>query len=278
MKTDFISVNVSAPEALREPVLALLAEIGFSAFEDTDTGLVAYVESHLFDQDQLNATLEIFPQENLSVKVNHIPSENWNSVWESNYPSVTIDSFCQIVPSFRKPEAGFLHTIRLDPKMSFGTGHHETTRLVIRLMEKLSFEGKNVLDMGCGTGVLGILAAKMGADSVTGIDIDAWSFENASENIQMNDIRQMQVKLGDARAIGTDTYDIILANINRNVLLSDMPVYQQALSPGGILLISGFYQRDETPIRHLYESLHFHLANREEDNDWLALALVSHQN
>ncbi|MEZ4772971.1 MAG: 50S ribosomal protein L11 methyltransferase [Bacteroidia bacterium] len=278
MKTDFISVSVSAPEALREPVLALLAEIGYSAFEDTDTGLVAYVESHLFDQDQLYATLDIFPQEGIGVNIDHIPSKNWNEVWESNYPSVAIDQFCQIVPSFRTPEPGFEHTIILDPKMSFGTGHHETTRLVLRLMKSISFEGKRVLDMGCGTGVLGILAAKLGANPILGIDIDAWSFENATENARVNGISRMTIEQGDVTAIQGQTFDIILANINRNVLLADIPLYQQALAPGGFLLISGFYQRDEAQIRQLYESCNFYLANREEDNDWLALSLVNHQN
>ncbi|MDX2250481.1 MAG: 50S ribosomal protein L11 methyltransferase [Bacteroidia bacterium] len=278
MKTDYVSVSISAPETLREPVLALLAEIGYSAFEDTDTGLIAYVEAHLFDQEQLMATLDVFPKENIQMSITQIPATNWNSVWESNYPSVFIDHFCQIVPSFRAPEPGFSFTIKLDPKMSFGTGHHETTRLVIRSMENLSFRGKKVLDMGCGTGVLGILAAKMGAISVLGIDIDAWSFENTTENIQMNDISGMEVVQGDVSAIGGRLFDVILANINRNVLLADIPAYQQALAVGGTLVISGFYQRDEMPIRQRYESCNFYLANREEDNDWLALTLVNHQN
>lgn len=278
MKTDFIAVDVSAPEALREPVLAMMAEIGFDTFEDSETGLTGYITETDFDQQALEETLSVFPPENIAIQIRKIPSQNWNAVWESNYHTVRIDDFCQIVPTFREEEPGFEHTVRIDPKMSFGTGHHETTRLMIRQMRRISFQGKKVLDMGCGTGILGIFAAILGAAEVLGIDIDVWSSENATENMKLNHIHNMQVLQGDVTNIPETDYDIILANINRNVLLEDVPAYCSRLKPGGTLVLSGFYTKDEPVMREMYENSGLNLSYREEDNDWLSLALVSHQN
>ncbi|MEZ4686228.1 MAG: 50S ribosomal protein L11 methyltransferase [Bacteroidia bacterium] len=190
--------------------------------------------------------------------------------WEAAYESVKIDDFCQIVPSFHQPESGFTHTIHLDPKMSFGTGHHETTRIMVRQMKHIDFTGKRVLDMGCGTGVLGILALKLGAATVLGIDIDAWSAENGLENARRNMV-EMPIMLGDARAIPPEPFDIILANINRNVLLQDVGQYKKALKPEGTLLISGFLSRDLDLIKDTFKEYSLQPGMLIQEGDWLSL-------
>ena len=272
MKQNYIETSVTAPEVLREPVLALLADIGYATFEESNTGINAYIEESEFDQETLEKTLSVFDGQNVTYSNRQIEPKNWNAEWEASYPSVLIDEFCQIVPSFRNPESNFAHTIVIDPKMSFGTGHHETTRLVIRLMKEIDFRNKEVLDMGCGTGVLGILASKMGAKSVLGIDIDPWSYENAIENISLNKTPNMEIVLGDASLIPDQRFDIILANINRNVLLEDLPVYAAKLSQNGLLAMSGYYLQDQKLLVNTAKSLQLDLVSSEEDNQWLAMA------
>ena len=272
MKENYIETSITAPEVLREPVLALLANIGYSAFEDTDTGLSAYIEEKEFDQEQLETTMAVFEGKEVTFSNRQIQQKNWNAEWETSYPSVSIDDFCQIVPSFRNPEPNFTHSIIIDPKMSFGTGHHETTRLMIRIMKGIEIADKTVLDMGCGTGVLGILASQMGAKSVLGIDIDPWSYENTIENLSLNTTANMEVALGDASVIPDQIFDIILANINRNVLLEDLPVYAAKLPQNGLLAMSGYYLHDQNLIENTAKSLDFDLVSHEEDNQWLAMA------
>ncbi|GAB4406398.1 MAG: 50S ribosomal protein L11 methyltransferase [Bacteroidia bacterium] len=258
-----------------EPVQALLAEIGFEAFEDQPDGTSAYVPVTQFDRERLEDCLTVLETGLPPLSVHHHARINWNARWEADYPSVYVDSFCQIVPSFRAPLPGYAHTIIIDPKMSFGTGHHETTRLMIRQLARLAPAGQQVLDMGCGTGVLGILAARMGAAAVTAIDIDPWSVENCGENILLNDTPQVQVLLGDASALPTQTFDLILANINRNVLLADLPAYVNRLAKEGILVISGFYERDVPVLLQTCEALGLKPDHALGDNDWTSLALRS---
>ena len=244
-KNPVTEVEVSIHEEFREPVMALLAGIGFSAFEETDTSLRAYVDSSEFDETNLHQTLAVFAHAKPQIDIREHPSQNWNASWESNYPPVEVERICQIVSTFHTPQEGFTYTILINPQMSFGTGHHQTTRLMVRQMDKLNFVGKSVLDMGCGTGILAILALKMGANRALGIDIDQWSEENARENCLLNDVSdQIDIQQGDVTNIPDLHYDMILANINRNVLLADMAEYAQHLRPGGNLILSGFYEPD----------------------------------
>ncbi|MEZ4849082.1 MAG: 50S ribosomal protein L11 methyltransferase [Bacteroidia bacterium] len=271
MKVNYIETSISAPEVLREQVLALLANIGYSAFEDTESGINAYIEEPEFDQETFDHTLALFEGQGVTYVHQSIKSQNWNEQWENSYPSVMIDNFCQIIPSFRKPEPDFAYTITIDPKMSFGTGHHETTRLMIRLMKNMDMQGKTVLDMGCGTGVLGILGSQMGAQSVTGIDIDHWSYENARENVSINKTENIEIILGDSSVIPDQKFDIILANINRNVLLEDLPIYATRLKNGGLLAMSGYYLQDQKLLIQAAKPLNLELVSSEEDNQWLAM-------
>lgn len=269
MKTEYLQVHIDVPTSLVDATVAFLAHVGYDAFEETEAGLHAYIERQAFEVATLEATLQVLGLS--AYRTRPLPVKNWNEAWEANYPSVFIDQFCQVIPTFRAPEPGFAHTLRIDPKMSFGTGNHETTRSMIRLMRGLAFEGQSVLDMGCGTGILGILAEQLGATRVLGIDIDGWSIENARENVLINHCSRMKIAQGDVNAIPAETYGCILANINRNVLRADLPSYARHLRPAGSLLLSGFYVQDEAAMVSLAQAQGLSLRQREEEQQWVAL-------
>lgn len=259
---------------MAEVAVALLGEEGFEAFEETETGLLAYVQESLFSSENIAAIYAQLGLEPESVTQKTIPPHNWNASWEENFPVVEIGNFCQIIASFKKASPDFEYTIRIDPKMSFGTGHHETTRLAVRQMQELDFLDKNVLDMGCGTGVLGILASRMGAAHVLGIDIDPWSYENVAENSALNRVKNMETLLGDVSVIPDVMYDVILANINRNVLLQDVQAFSQHLKPGALLISSGYYRRDAEIIENAFGQAKLNLKRTLEENAWLSQLYV----
>lgn len=273
----YLCITISLPDSLHEAAIALLAEHGYDTFEEQPQSLKAYIPQTDFSEDALRETLGIFTETadiQAAYTIEEMPDQNWNAEWESSYESIEVDDFCQIVPSFREPKAGFVHSIEITPKMSFGTGHHETTRLMIRQMRKLSLADTTVLDMGCGTGILGILALKMGAARAVLIDIDPWSEENCRENAALNQVaEQSEILLGDASKIPTITFDGILANINRNVLLNDAAIYAQHLVAGGWLLLSGFYTTDIPQILASYEPQGFTLQGEISENNWVSLLL-----
>ena len=278
MKTEVIEAKVSVSQELREAVIALLAEIGFHAFEETEQGVDAYIEAPGFDLAQFQETLEVLGRDNTHYQLNNLEPKNWNEVWEQAWHPITINDFCQILPSFTQPKPDFTHTIVIDPKMSFGTGHHQTTRLMIHHMQHLDLKGKTVLDMGCGTGILAMLASKMGARKLTAIDIDPWSIENARENAEANEVHDISILQGDAQSIPEIEFDIILANINRNVLLRDMAVYAQKLKTDGHLVLSGFYKNDVAKILDCCQLYRLDLAHQLNEENWMALHLVKRVN
>lgn len=223
--------------------MAWLADQGFEGFEEQDHGFVGVVAAEVFDQAAMEGLLAMLPDLTLEAE-EEMPDINWNQAWEAAYESIEVDDFCQVIASFHPVKPGYTYTLHITPKMSFGTGHHPTTRLMIRQMRSLLLPGAKVLDMGCGTGILAILARLMGADQTIGIDIDRWSHENASENAALNQIEGIAWLQGDASAIPEEQYDLILANINRNVLLADLPTYARHLQAGGHLVLSGFVEAD----------------------------------
>ncbi len=233
-------------EDIYDAFSADLALIGFESFVQSDNSLQAYINSISFSELITEKIIENFP---LDVKITYtfkaIEDKNWNEEWEKNFfKPIVFENQCIIHSSFHIPTENYKYQILIDPKMSFGTGHHQTTGLMIKEIMGNEFEGKSVLDMGCGTAILAILASKRGAKKVTAIDIDEWAYENAVENVELNDINNINVKLGTADHLGDETFDIILANINRNILLEDIPKYTKVLNKGGSLIMSGFYQKD----------------------------------
>ncbi|MCD7932501.1 MAG: 50S ribosomal protein L11 methyltransferase [Tannerellaceae bacterium] len=262
-------------EIINDILAAELAEIGFENFSPQDTGLIAYVSDKIYNRSTLEDQLKQFPLEGVEFSFNEtfIEGKDWNEEWEKNYfKPITIGNDCIIHASFHELKETYTYNIVIDPKMAFGTGNHETTRLMINEILKEDMTGKRVLDMGCGTAVLAILAAKKGATDVTAIDIDEWAYQNAKENIRLNQTESIQVLLGGAERIPDDNrFDIILTNINRNILLNDMAAYKKALKTGGLLFMSGFYTEDIPAIREECELHGLNFLCYTENNNWAAV-------
>lgn len=232
---------------LSEYLMAEMAELGFETFMDQEAGFLAYIDTALFSESAIKA-LDSFEKAKPEMSWKEIAQQNWNAEWEKNFEPVTVGDFCGIRAPFHPPFHDKQYEIIIEPKMSFGTGHHETTSLMIELMSSVTMTQKKVMDMGCGTSVLAILAAKMGASEVSGIDNDEWAFENSIENLQKNNVPHVNIFLGDASLLNNypaEHFDIILANINRNILLNDMASYARALKVNGDMLLSGFYSEDK---------------------------------
>lgn len=234
-------------EVVREVLSAELAEVGFESFVDTETGSTAYIQQDIYNEDSVKTVLSNFPLEaSITYTAQLIEGKDWNEEWEKNYfKPLVIDNRCIIQSTFHKEPETYDYNIYIDPKMAFGTGHHQTTELVIREILDFDFTHKSVLDMGCGTAILAILASMRGADPILAIDIDQWAYDNAIENLTLNHTNNIDVKIGGAELLSIKrTFDVILANINRNILLNDIHAYASVLNPGGTLFMSGFYTED----------------------------------
>ena len=267
-QSDYIALAIRTNTDVQEILIALLSDKGYEGFEEYDDLLRAYISVDKFDREDLKATLAPFGAPEVEESI--IPHTNWNEVWEKAYDPIFVDDYCQILASFHEPQPGFKHTIWINPQMSFGTGHHPTTRLMIRHLRELSLANKDVLDMGCGTGVLGILAARLGAKKVLGIDIDPWSAENAAENAELNQLGHLSWLQGNKENIPGDQFDLILANINRNVLLADIPAYVAHLQPAGDLLMSGFFFDDIPLLEKRLNPLGVKLVHSLTEGEWAA--------
>jgi ribosomal protein L11 methyltransferase len=257
----------------RSLLIAELLGFGFDSFNEEENTLLAYISSDHYNEDLLKdiSFLNIHPE--IKFEAKSLEDINWNKEWESNYQPVTIAGKCHVRAPFHPPLHGMLYEIIIEPKMAFGTAHHETTRLMAEWLMGLDVAGKNVLDMGCGTGVLAILANKMGAGNVIGIDNDEWAWRNAQENFKINGVPEENVFLGDASHIRENSFDLILANINRNVLLHDMKDYYKGLRKHGQLLLSGFYAADIAAVTNAGDDGGFGFEGSASLNDWSVILL-----
>lgn len=275
-----IKLVFSQPEPWKEVFTALLGDLGCESFSDgeTEEELLAYIPEDLFDKAQIDELLTEHPYEvKIQYSIQEVKTENWNVLWESNYSPVLIADKCYIRAPFHKKMEHVDYEIEIEPKMSFGTAHHETTAMMIEYLLEEPVAQKSVLDMGAGTGVLAILSYMKGAFPVTAIDNDEWAYLNNIENNSRNNADQIVVKLGDAETIKGDLYQIIIANINRNILLRDLPEYEECLEKNGIIFLSGFYvEEDLALIREKCESLGLHYVSHKEKNKWCSAKFIKH--
>ena len=247
MNGNFIAINFTvgaAQEFLSDLLMNELAAIGFDSFDANETGFSAYIPAHLYQEEIMQEQLAGYAADfEFTYTMQIIPYQNWNEVWESNFPPVIVSEQVYIYANFHPIQTQYPFQIKMHPKMAFGTGHHETTLQMAEQLLGLSVEGLSVLDMGCGTGVLAILAGLKGAKSILAIDNDPIASNSATENFEINQLAA-KVICGDAKDIQGLSFDLILANINRNILINDMAAYAASLVAGGIILFSGFYEED----------------------------------
>lgn len=248
-------------------LIAQLSEIGFDGFEEEENKLKAFIPADDFIG---TAVKEIAASQNLSFTQTTIEETNWNAVWESNFQPVIVDDFVGIRADFHEPITGVEHEIVITPKMSFGTGHHATTFMMIQQMREIDFTGKIVFDFGTGTGILAVLAEKLGASKIFAVDYDEWSIENAEENLKRNNCSKFELQKADT-ATGKAQYDVILANINKNVILDNFSVLVKQLTPTGVLLLSGLLQTDETDISAAASKFSLKLEKITSRNNWISL-------
>lgn len=271
---DYIELDckVAPIEPGNEIVIAELGELGFESFVEDEEGLKAYIPKESYSEEVINklTSLDFGEAISFNFESNYIADQNWNTEWEKNFTPLTIDDICYIRAPFHPAKTDVKYEIVIEPKMSFGTGHHATTSLMIREMMKLDLKGGSVLDMGCGTGILAILASKMGAEKIKAIDIEEWAYKNALENVDKNDAGNISVFQGGVEQIGDDEFNVILANINRNVLLEQIVFYKSVLASGGYLLMSGFLVEDEEIIKACAASNGLRFVSGDSEKNWVA--------
>jgi len=263
-----IQLEIIANEYQQEELIALLDDYNPSGFEQTDETVKAYFAEDDFAKDQIQKVLEGY-----DYSFSEVEEQNWNAVWEQNFHPVIVEDFCGVRAHFHEPLGQVEHEIIITPKMSFGTGHHATTYMMIQQMRHLDFSGKTVFDFGTGTGILAILAEKLGAASVTAIDVDDWSIENAKENFERNDCHKIDFSL--TSILPAILFDVVLANINRNVILNYIGQLPQVVKQGGLLLLSGLLVADEPIITTAAEENGFRFQKRLERAGWISLLFAT---
>lgn len=273
---ELLFTTITTEDYQQDLLINALGEIGFDTFEEVDLGFKAYIPSGDFNQEELDGTLSLYKDMfTFSYEVTLIPQKNWNEVWESNFEPLVIGDKIYVRATFHEPGPEFPYEIVIDPKMAFGTGHHQTTAMMLELILENDFTGKKVLDMGCGTGILAIMASKLGSRNITAIDYDPVCYDSTIENAQLNHIRNVTALCGSKEVIPDEQYDIILANINRNILLDQIPRYSEVLKSGGEIYFSGFYETPDLDII-TEEARKYDLKyiSHKKSKDWVAAKFV----
>lgn len=272
-----LSCVVADPDASNEILIAFLSQIGFSMFEEHEDGLKAYISKTDFNEEEFKQ-LPIHDTSlglGLEYGISTMKEQNWNKIWEESFEPVVIDGKVAVRAEHHAPVGGVEYEVIITPRMSFGTGHHATTALMLKAMYDIDLREAKVLDMGCGTGVLAIFAAARGAGAVTAVDIDTNSVENAAHNISINKASNIDLMEGNAQTVVGNIYDVILANINRNIILEDLNIYASCLrSDGGILLVSGFYNADLEMIRERCEQVGLQLHDSDTAENWCCARFI----
>ncbi|MBQ8223924.1 MAG: 50S ribosomal protein L11 methyltransferase [Bacteroides sp.] len=262
-------------EVVNDVLSAVLAEVGFESFVEQTDGISAYIQEALFDAETVKQAIADYPLPDTIINYEYREAEDkdWNEEWEKNFfQPIVIGERCVIHSTFHQDVPKAEYDIVINPQMAFGTGHHETTSLIISELLESNLQGKHVLDMGCGTSILAILARMRGAEKCTAIDIDEWCVRNSKENIELNGVDGIEVFLGDATILADKgPFEVVIANINRNILLADMHSYVARMTPRGELLMSGFYVDDIPALRSEAERLGLNFIGHKEKNRWAAV-------
>lgn len=272
---DYWKYTLHTDPATAEMLLAWLSDAPFDTFEETAEGLDAYLPASA-DAGAVEQRLnELRPQFDFSWEKTFLPSQNWNEIWESNFDPVIVGDFCAVRADFHPPQPGVRYELVINPKMAFGTGHHETTWLCMAAMERLPIAGTRLLDFGCGTGILAILAARLGATEVEAVDIEEESYRNTLENSALNGVGERVIaRCGTLDAVQGRDFDGVLANINRHVILDALPRLAGMIRPGGWLLVSGILKEDETIVTGTAKSAGFSLQRIESRGNWLCIEFI----
>jgi ribosomal protein L11 methyltransferase len=265
---DYIQYKVNCAQELTDILIALFGEYPFDTFEEDESGMSAYIPAQEEDEATKNAIQVLQQQFDFQYERIFVPAQNWNEVWESNFEPIVVDNFCGLRAEFHPPISHVKHELLIQPKMAFGTGHHATTYQMIQQMQFIDFTDKRVLDYGCGTGVLAMLAAKEGAGFVEAIDIDEWAYENTLENININNSAAVHVVQGDLALVKDKTYDVVLANITFNVISTSLEALSLMIPSGGWLLTSGFYLGHGKMLMLQATDYGFQAVRESQRNDW----------
>jgi ribosomal protein L11 methyltransferase len=271
---DYLEFKIKCLEEFQEILIAELAEIGFDSFLENEDGIDAYILESEFDREKFAEVISEYQEAGqISLTEGLMPKVNWNEEWEKNYDPIEVEELVYVRASFHEPKPGFKYEIVINPKMSFGTGHHATTFQMLRHQGELDHAGKRVLDVGSGTGILAIMAHLLGARQVEAFDIDDWCVDNGNENFDLNGL-STRMGLGTIREVNpVGPFDIILANINKNVLLDELRIYAGLLEPKGFLLLSGFYTEDIEDLIEVASPLGLNLQKKSSKDNWAALIL-----
>ncbi len=269
--TPYIEVCLSVEAEHQEILVAELAEIGFDSFVENDDSLMAYIPVADFDENKLKEVVVSLTETPISYTSKTLETVNWNEEWERNYQPIEVDDMVRVRASYHSPDPQFKYDIVIDPKMSFGTGHHETTTMMMQFQLTIPHQDSSVLDVGSGTGILAILSEKLGAIQLMAFDIEEWAYLNAIENVQLNGCNYIDVFQGTIEDCPIATYDIILANINRNILLAEIPTYTSFLKQSGILVVSGFYEQDAEDIAAKAQASGLTKTAQKQLNQWVAM-------
>lgn len=271
---DYFKYEIKTDRDFSEILIAFLSEAPFDTFEETETGVDAYLpsaEGNEADAEELLAALS--EDYLLTWTKTFIKGENWNKIWESNFQPVIVNDFCAVRADFHQPIPGVKHELVINPKMAFGTGHHETTWMCLAALEHLPVSGARLLDYGCGTGILAIMASKLGAAEIEAVDIEPQSYENTIENARINGVTNIIPRLGDITAVEGKNFDGILANINRHIILDSLEQLSQLIRPGGRLLISGILLQDQNAITDAAAAVGFRTDSVNQRGNWLCLVM-----
>lgn len=271
---NYIEIAIEIPRSnpdLSDIIVAFLANVEFESFSEENGKLLAYVQEKLYDKE---ATLEILNNFKVDYTEKIIPQENWNKQWEENFSPIVVDDNLAIKAPFHTENFKTKHTIVIEPKMSFGTGHHATTSMMCKLISELDLEGKSGLDMGCGTGILAIYASLLGAQKLMAIDIDEWAYENTIENAERNGVNNITAKQGDVEDIPNNINDFVFANINLNILKKQIPTYAKVMKSGAPLLLSGFFTTEIPQIREVCGNNGLEFVKNITQDEWTACVFI----